>query len=250
MELLRSVTGRLLIEGHRGAEGIAVENSWQAIEAGYAAGADLLELDVQQAADGALVIYHNYQLLDGRWVRNLDSTELRSTKPRGHQLVFLEEVLEWLKDKTIGLSLDIKNGFGFDRQLFLDTLARVEAHDLTERVMLIGWDHVGLLLAKEHNPAITTRALLRAHPVDIVQIARSAKVDAVNLDADMVTQAEVDALHAAGIALVIAETVNPDFSRPVRLGADVVCCKDPGAARAALFQFQAGDRSARSIPSL
>jgi glycerophosphoryl diester phosphodiesterase len=236
MELLRSVTGRILIEGHRGAEGIAVENSWQAIEAGHAAGADLLELDVQRTSDGELVIYHRYRLPDGRWIRDLDSEVIRTITLQGHRIVFLEEVFEWLKDKTTGLSLDIKNGFGFDTQVFLDTLARIEEHDLIERVMLIGWDHVGLLLAKSHNDAITTRALLRGRPVDIVQVAQSAKVDAVNLDADMVTPAEVDALHAAGIAVVIAETVSPDFSRPVRLGADVVCCKDPRAARRALRQ--------------
>ncbi len=237
MELLRSVTGRILIEGHRGAEGIAVENTWQAIEAGYAAGADLLELDVQRAADGELVIYHRYQLSDGRWLRDLDSKELRTMSPKEHPLVFLEEVLEWVQDKPIGLSLDIKNGFGFNAQVFLDTLSRVEAHNLTERVMLVGWDHAGLLLSKNRNSAITTRALIRGRPVDIVQVAQKAKVDAVNLDADMVTSAEVNALHEAGIAVVIAEMFNPDFSRPVRLGADVICCKDPGTARAKLSIF-------------
>ena len=95
MELLRSVTGRILIEGHRGAEGIAVENSWQAIEAGYAAGADFLELDVQPTVDGNLVLFNSYQLPDGRWIRHLGAEQLRSVKPRGHSLVFLEQVLKW-----------------------------------------------------------------------------------------------------------------------------------------------------------
>jgi glycerophosphoryl diester phosphodiesterase len=236
MELLRSVTGRILIEGHRGAEGIAVENSWDAIEAGYAAGADLLELDVQRTADGELVIFHKYQLPDGRWVRHLGSQELRTVKPLGHRLVFLEEAIEWLQGKEIGLSLDIKNGFGFDLQAFLDTLACVERHGVIERVMLIGWDHAGLLEIKRRNPQMTTRALIRGRPVDVVQVARWAQVDAISLDADMVTEVEVQALHDAGIAVVTAETVSPDFSRPVRLGADVVCCKNPAAAYAALRQ--------------
>jgi len=236
MKLLRSVNGRVLIEGHRGAEGIAVENSWPAIEAGYAAGADLLELDVQRASDGELVIHNHYQLPDGRWMRNLDGRELRTLKPLGHPLVFLKEVLEWLGDKAIGLSLDIKNGFGFDSQVFLDTLTCVEKYDLVERVMMIGWDHAGLLLAKTRNPTIATRALIRGRPVDIVQVAQRAQADAINLDADMVTGAEVKALHDAGIALAIAEMIDPDFSRAARLGADVICCRDPGAARAALIK--------------
>ena len=234
MKLLRSVTGRILIEGHRGAEGIAVENSWQAIEAGYAVGADFLELDVQPAVDGNLVLCNSYQLPDGRWIRHLDGEQLRAVKPRGHSLVFLDQVLEWVQDKRVGLSLDIKNGFGFDPQVFLDTLAHVEWYDLLDRVMLIGWDHAGLLLVKNKNPEITTRALIRGRPVDLVQVAQAARADALNLDADMVSAADVRALHDAGIAVAMAEIINPDFSRPVRLGADVVCCKDPGAARAAL----------------
>ncbi|MBN1872832.1 MAG: glycerophosphodiester phosphodiesterase [Anaerolineae bacterium] len=234
MELLRSVTGHILIEGHRGAEGVAVENTRQAIEAGYAAGADLLELDVQRTVDGELVIYHSYQLPDGRWIRDLRTTDLRAVIYKGHGLLFLEEVLEWVRDKSIGLSLDIKNGFGFDPRVFLDTLSRVEAHKLVDKVMLIGWDHAGLLLCKKHNPDIKTCALIRGRPVDIVQMAQNARVDAVNLDADMTTSVEVDALHQAGIAVVTAEVISPDFSRPVKVGADVVCCKDPGAARAAI----------------
>ncbi len=237
MDLLRSVTGRILVEGHRGAEGIAVPNSWEAIEAGYAVGADLLELDVQRALDGELVLYNSYQLPDGRWIRELDSRELRVVVPKGHQLVFLKDVLEWVKDKPIGLSLDIKNGFGFEYQVFLDTIKCVEAYQLEERVVLLGWDHPGLLAAKELNSKITTRAIIRGRPVNIVQMAQNARVNAVNLDADMVTNTEIDALHAAGIAVVMAELINPDFSRPVRLGADVICCSDPGAARKTLEKY-------------
>jgi glycerophosphoryl diester phosphodiesterase len=234
MELLRSINGRVLVEGHRGAEGLAVENSWQAIEAGFAAGADLLELDIQRTADGELVIYHQYELSDGRWIRDLDSKTLRKMKPQGHQLVFLEEVLEWVQNRPIWLSLDIKNGFGFDSQVFLDTLASIERRDLIEQAMFIGWDHIGLKMAKNHNPEITTRALIRGRPVDIVQIAQNAEVDAVGLDADMVTSAEAKALHDVGVALVMSEIVSPNFSRAVRLGADVICCKDPRAAHEAL----------------
>lgn len=234
MELLRSINGRVLVEGHRGAEGLAVENSWQAIEAGFAAGADLLELDIQRTADGELVIYHQYQLSDGRWIRDLDSKTLRKIQPKGHQLVFLEEVLEWVQNRPIGLALDIKNGFGFDSQIFIDTLASIERRDLIEKVMFIAWDHIGLKMAKNHTPEITTCALIRGRPVDIIQVAQNAKVDAVSLDADMVTSTEAKALHDTGIALVVSETVSPNFSRAVSLGADVICCKDPRAAHEAL----------------
>jgi glycerophosphoryl diester phosphodiesterase len=236
MQLLFSKTGRILIEGHRGAEGLAAPNSLDAIIAGYEAGADFLEIDVQKTSDGQLVIYHSYQLPDGRWIRDVRSHDLFKECINDRKILTLEEVFGWAKDKEIKFSLDIKNGFGFDPQVFLDTLACVEDYNMVQRVMFIGWDHPSLLILKDRNPDVVTRILIRGRPVDLVQVVQAAKADAVNLDADMVTREEVDALHAAEIAVVIAETVNPDYSRPISLRADMVCCRDPKAAKMVLHK--------------
>lgn len=232
MKLLRSITGGVLIEGHRGAEGLAVENTWEAIIAGFHAGADLLELDIQQSSDGELVIYHSYQLPDGHWLRQLTSEDLQKVRVKGHSIAFLKDVFEWVQGKSIGLSLDVKNGYGFDIKIFQNILKLIEIYNLTEQVMIVGWDHTGLLWIKNHNPHVATRALIRGRPVNIVQLARNAKVNAINLDSDMVTEMEVNALHEAGIAVVVAEMFSPDYLRPTKLGADVICCKNPKEARA------------------
>lgn len=234
MEFLRSVTGRVLIEGHRGAEAIAAGNSWEAIKAGYERKADFLELDVQRAEDGSLVLFNSYILPDGRWIRNLGINELQAAKPGGNSLVFLNDALEWMKDKQIFLSLDIKNGFGFDRQVFLDTLRLVEAHNLIERVMFLGWDHAGLLMIKEQNSKVKTRVLLRGNPVALITVVQQARADAISLDADMVTEVMIQHFHDAGIAVVTGMTQMSDISFAVRYGADIVSVRDPGAAREAL----------------
>jgi glycerophosphoryl diester phosphodiesterase len=234
MELLRAVTGRVMIEGHRGAEGLAVENTWPALEAGYAAGADWLEIDIQRARDGTLVIYHSYTLPDGRWVRDLEWDELSRVRPKGHGLIRLEEAFEWLSDKPVRFTLDFKNGFGFDRQVFFDALESVKARGLEDRVMFTGWDHGALLACKQRHAAITTLALLRARPVDVVQVVHQAQADAVNLDADMVQIDDVERLHAEGLAVVIADMFDADFRRAIRMGADIICCKDPGQAKAVI----------------
>ena len=39
IELLKSITGRVLVESHRGAEGLAPENSWTALKLGRDSGA-------------------------------------------------------------------------------------------------------------------------------------------------------------------------------------------------------------------
>jgi len=53
----------MLIIGHRGAAGLAPENTIAAFEAGIEAGADMLELDVRLTRDGKLVVIHDNLLL-------------------------------------------------------------------------------------------------------------------------------------------------------------------------------------------
>src|SRR6186713_2428144 len=61
---------RPLVFAHRGGSRLAPENTMEAFDAGMAAGADGLELDVHLSRDGVVVVHHD-RLLD------------RTTKARG-----------------------------------------------------------------------------------------------------------------------------------------------------------------------
>lgn len=52
----------LLVIGHRGAAGLAPENTLAAFERALRMGVDAVEMDVQLSADGALVVYHDFAL--------------------------------------------------------------------------------------------------------------------------------------------------------------------------------------------
>lgn len=65
----------LLVIGHRGAAGLAPENTLAAFEKAIELGVDAVEMDVQLSADGALVLYHDFTLkpaitrtADGQWL--------------------------------------------------------------------------------------------------------------------------------------------------------------------------------------
>lgn len=53
---------KAMVVGHRGAAGLRPENTLPAVEAGLAAGADAVEVDVQLSADGVPVVYHDLRL--------------------------------------------------------------------------------------------------------------------------------------------------------------------------------------------
>ena len=50
------------ILGHRGASAQAPENTKAAFEMAYKMGADGIETDLQLAADGTIVVHHNYRV--------------------------------------------------------------------------------------------------------------------------------------------------------------------------------------------
>jgi len=239
MELLRKLTGKTLIEGHRGAEGLGIENSWQAIERGFSAGADILELDVQFSRDGQLVLFNDYILPDGNWIRDLDRFALKKVRVKEQPLVFLEDVLEWVKDKKIVLSLDIKNGFGFEREIFQKTITIVERENLIDQVIFLGWDNEGLLGLRQHNPDVTTKALIRGYPVNFVEVVQAAQVDAINLSADLTSLEIVQAFQNAGIAVFLGMTFRPDYSLVNKWRLDGISCSDPAVARQAIKALSA-----------
>ena len=81
--------GRLDVEGHRGARGLAPENTVPSFRAAIEAGVTGVELDVQLTADGKVVVWHDPTLqadkcvcegadLLGAWVGGLTLAQLRT----------------------------------------------------------------------------------------------------------------------------------------------------------------------------
>ena len=65
-----------LVIGHKGAAGLAPENSLAAFRVAREIGADGVELDVRRTADGGLAVHHDATLADGRRLLDLVVAEL------------------------------------------------------------------------------------------------------------------------------------------------------------------------------
>ena len=65
-----------LVIGHKGAAGLAPENSLEAFRMAREVGADGVELDVRRTADGALAVHHDPTLGDGRRLMDVATGEL------------------------------------------------------------------------------------------------------------------------------------------------------------------------------
>lgn len=101
----------MLIIGHRGAAGLAPENTIEALKKGFEVGADVLEFDVQVTRDGVPVVIHDSTLLRTHGsravVRYSTHESLKEAAKKGHSIATLEDVLELFFGKVL-LNLEIK----------------------------------------------------------------------------------------------------------------------------------------------
>src|SRR5262245_22620880 len=104
--IVRRGEGRPLVVGHRGAAALAPENTIEALSAAVEAGADAVEFDVGPG----LLLGHDPQLATG---------------------LHLDDALAFLRDRPIGIQVDMKSR-GIER----DVVARIRAHGLEARTLV------------------------------------------------------------------------------------------------------------------
>lgn len=94
------------IIGHRGAAGVAAENSLTAIRAARIMGVDAIEIDIRATKDNHLVVFHDKTLrrMAGRsgTIKNMTAKELSNIKLKnGTTIPSLEEVFEAAQDTPL-----------------------------------------------------------------------------------------------------------------------------------------------------
>ena len=231
LELLKSKTGRTLIESHRGIESDVPENSWPAIKLGHQLGADLLELDVQMSRDGVPFLRHNYQLPDGRWCGQLSWSELKELRIEGEPLPLLEDVLAWAREAGVALSLDIKTFFSPEGSLTKEVIRSLERTGMKEKVLLLFSDHQELLHVKLSHPELTVRALLTGRLANYPEYLRKINADGVSLSYGMFHPVDVEQIHSVGAFVSLIQLWNLSGDLFQTLDIDIFSHGNPVEAR-------------------
>lgn len=98
------------IIGHRGAKGLAPENTLASFKAALKAGVDELEFDLRITSDGAVILNHDPFILDGSGAKRVIATtplsQLREHKP---DIITFDEFLDSIGKRT-HLLTEIKPG--------------------------------------------------------------------------------------------------------------------------------------------
>ncbi len=194
------------VVAHRGASGIAPENTLKAFRKAIALGADYLEFDVRMTRDGHAVVMHDPRVdrtTDGSGrLRDLDFADVRALDAgEGERVPTVTEVLEAARGK-VRLLCELK-GRGVE-DIAVDL---VQAAGMEAEVIFTSFRFERLMRVKKRNAALNVGAILNdpgdsdiRHAIDLGAVNIGIRYD--NLSRDL-----VERVKATGIDL---RAWNPD----------------------------------------
>jgi glycerophosphoryl diester phosphodiesterase len=172
----------MLIIGHRGAAGLAAENTLEALQSGIDAGADMLEFDVQITRDKQLLVVHDSTLLrthkKSHIVRWSTHQSIKEATEKGHKIATLEEVLDMFFGNIL-LNLEIKS-HGTGKHV-IDLLEKKYIHRKSdwENVLLSSFKANELVAMRKKSPHAELAMLHNRNPFTFMAYHRKLNLTAV-----------------------------------------------------------------------
>ncbi len=228
---------------HRGAAGKAPENTFAAIRQAMTDGADWVEIDVQETADGEVVVVHDSDFMklsgvdikvwDGtlKQLQEIDVGSWFDPKFSAERVPTLAEVLEEVRGKS-RLLIELKY-YGHDQQLEQRVVDIVEQAGMVNEVAIMSLKYDGIKKIRELRPdwvigLLSSKAIGNLSDLDL---------DFLAVNMAMATSGFIRRTRAAG-KQVFVWTVNDQvsMSRMMSLGIDGIITDEPELARNVLAE--------------
>ncbi len=169
------------IIGHRGAAGLALENTVSAITAGVQAGVDAIEIDVRATKDDRLVLSHDATLERthglARKIRHMHSDEISSVRSdQGHHVATLAQAVEAAGNTP----LFIEGKSGDWVQPLVDFLR--ERPQVAKRSTVISFNRDELALFHQAMPEVRVLVLELQNSFDAIAAARLYGFDGIDVN--------------------------------------------------------------------
>ncbi|MBT2688895.1 glycerophosphodiester phosphodiesterase [Bacillus sp. ISL-47] len=184
------------IFAHRGVSGHYPENTMAAFQAALEAGADGIELDVQIAKDGKLVIIHDETVdrttngtgcikdLTYDEIMQLDAGGWFAAANAGETIPELETVFQWAIRDGNGLmiNVELKNDRIEYQGLEEKVIELIQRYGLEDRVILSSFNAESLKRVREVHPALQTGYLITGVPEDAMRVAKKIGADSIHCE--------------------------------------------------------------------
>ncbi|MDQ5982022.1 MAG: glycerophosphoryl diester phosphodiesterase [Patescibacteria group bacterium] len=163
----------MLIIGHRGAAGLAAENTLESLQAGLDAGADMLEFDVRLTADTIPILAHDAQL-HGRRISSTTFADLQAAGP----VTTLVSVLDQFFGQIL-LNLEYKPLGGVDVVYKLIAEHYIQQQNDWQNILFSSFHVRPLLRLRKLSPNTNLALLHSVNPFSFVTYQRKLQLTAV-----------------------------------------------------------------------
>ena len=209
---------------HRGASGIAPENTLAAFKKAIEIGVDAIELDLHGTADGEIVVIHDSSLdrttdMSGpikqttlETIKQADAGAWFNSQFEGEQVPTLAEALECITDKAIAV-LEIK-----DTSIAEAVVENVREMNVLEMTIIISFHTSVLQTVRALEPRIPTGWLIgsrngHTHPIQLCQQLSSLGSSLLNVNHQLITAEFAYEIRRRGISLWSWTVDNTDRMR-------------------------------------
>lgn len=248
------VEDHVQVIAHRGAAGQRPENTMAAFEKAIEDGADWVELDVQESADGEVIVIHDsdFMKLAGVNLKAWDATTEAlgdidigswfSPEYADQRTPTLREALELAKGTNTGILIELKY-YGHDKKLEERVAALVEETGMVDHVRLMSLKYEAVKKMKALRPDWTVGLLAAAS----VGRLWNLEADFLAVNMGMANETLVARSLEAGKELHVWTVNDPlDMSHMLSLGVSGLITDEPALAREVIAQ-RAGLSSAERI---
>jgi glycerophosphoryl diester phosphodiesterase len=222
------------VTAHRGSSRRAPENTLSAVRLAIEDGAEYAEIDVQETADGVIVVLHDADLMRVASVnrtiwditydelKGLDAGSWFAPEFAGEPIPTLQEVIDLARGR-IRLNIELKFN-GRDEKLVERVVEIVQRNEFQAQCILMSLNYEGLLEAKRLDPSLTVGFTVGATISDVTRL----DVDFLSVSTKLATPAWLRRVRA-GDKQVHVWTINePDsMLRFLLLGVDNIISDDP-----------------------
>jgi glycerophosphoryl diester phosphodiesterase len=236
---------RTEIMAHRGASAAAPENTVAAVERAIESGAQWVEIDVQETADGEVVVIHDSDLkkiggvpitVAGSTLGELQQVDIGSwfgPEFSDQRIPTLKQVLQLCKDE-IGVNIELKY-YGAQVQLEKRVAEIVDAAGMVDQVVVMSLSLPGIRQMRQVRPQWTLGLLSSVAVGDLAAL----DVDFLALNAKSTSRHLIRRIHENG-KKVMVWTVNDvvGLSSMASRGVDVIITDDPALGISTIQQWE------------
>jgi glycerophosphoryl diester phosphodiesterase len=207
-----------LILGHRGASRYAPMNTLPSFVLAAELGADGIELDVRQSADGHIVILHDETVdhtTNGSGViremsfaalRELDAGSWKDAKYARAQIPTLDEVFEAVGQSLL-INVEIKAEHDSDLRVVPQVVDCIRRHNMIDRVIMSSFNPAALREFRALMPEVMVGYLLEGDQPADGDWMQGLQIEAVNPYYEWIDDAYMQRIRAKNLA-VYTWTVN------------------------------------------